>query len=262
VPAAVIVLASAEASLGQSRHAMTAAPAEPMDEALRGDPAGEIVRVVIRSYETAAISAELNARITYLPRREGDRFRKGEVIVTFDCRRIVAEHDAALAALRFQQAAYETQRELMHYRATGTLAVDQSRFETEKAEAEVRGLEAKREACTVRAPFDGRVVEKVAQVHEVAQPNQPLLRIINEERIELVMMVPSSWMSRLANGTAFTVRIDENGETHRARIVQSTGAIDPVSQSARLIGELVDPPRGIVPGMSGTARFDRREARE
>jgi RND family efflux transporter MFP subunit len=224
---------------------------------------GDGVRAVFRSYETAAIGAELNARITYLPRREGDRIRKGDLIVEFDCRKIAAEHEAAQAAHKASRAAYEAQLEMKRYHAAGTLSVDQSRFEMEKAEAEAKGLEAKRTDCRILAPFDGRVVEKMAQVHEIAQPNQPLLRIINDSRLELVLMVPSSWLPAIPDGTRFSVRIDESGEMHQARVVQSTGLIDPVSQSARLIAELVEPAASVQAGMSGTAVFAQRaEANE
>ena len=217
------------------------------------------VRVLVRSYETAAVSAEINARITRLPEREGDRFRKGDIIVEFDCRKIITEHNAAIAIFKAHQAIYDNQLQMLRYKAAGTHAVDQARFEMEKAMADVGGLEVKRSTCTVYAPFDGRVTEKAAQVHEIAQPNQPLIRIINESKLELVLMVPSAWLPRVTDAATFSVKIDETGETHDARIIQSTGLIDPVSQSARFIAELQRPASTVLPGMSGTAVFARRE---
>jgi membrane fusion protein, multidrug efflux system len=217
------------------------------------------IRVVVRSYETAALSAEINARITLLPQREGDRFKKGDIIVEFDCRKIIAEHDGALASFKAHQSVYENQQQLLRYKAAGSLAVNQALHELEKAKAEVRGLEAKRSGCQITAPFDGRVTEKSAQVHEIAQPNQPILKIINEGKMELVMMVPSNLLSKVADGTRFRVKLDENGDLHEARIVQSTGLIDPVSQSARMIAELVNTPSNVIPGMSGTAMFTNHQ---
>ena len=217
--------------------------------------AASAIRVVVRSYETAAIGSEVNARITRLPQREGDRFKKGDIIVEFDCRKIVAEHDAALAMLKAHQAAHENQRQMQRYKAAGSLAVNQAMHELDKAKADVRGLEAKRSGCQIPAPFDGRVTEKSAQMHEIAQPNQPIIKIINEGKLELVMMVPSNLLSKVAEGTRFRVKLDENGDSYEARIVQSTGLIDPVSQSARMIAELVKPAASVIPGMSGTASF-------
>lgn len=230
------------------------------NEMQTGVASGERFRVFVRSYETAAIGAEVNARITHLPQREGDRFRKGDIIVAFDCSKIIAEKAAAIAIYNAHQAIHDNQKKMQRYGAAGTLAVDQARFEMEKAMADVNGLEAKRASCTIHAPFDGRVTEKAAQVHEIAQPNQPLIRIINESKLELVLMVPSAWLARVNPGSRFLVKIDENGETHQARIVQSTGLIDPVSQSARLIAEIVNPASSVLPGMSGTAVFSRQES--
>jgi membrane fusion protein, multidrug efflux system len=243
---------------------LSAASDQPMQQRMAagsqtGAASGNSVRVFVRSYETAAISAEINARIAKLPQREGDRFRKGDLLVELDCRKIVTEHDAASAVLKAHQSVYDNQRQMLRYKAAGKHAVDQSRFELEKAKADVSGFEVKRASCMVYAPFDGRVTEKAAQIHEIAQPNQPLIKIINERKLELVIMVPSAWLPRIMGSATFPVKIDETGETHDARIVQYTGIIDPVSQSARFIAELVTPVSTVLPGMSGTAVFSHRE---
>lgn len=217
------------------------------------------LRVVVRSYETASISAEVNARITQFPPREGTRFREGDTLVAFDCTRIAAEHDAAIAMANAQKVTYANQALMLRYRAAGSQAVDKSRYELEKYRADERGLAAKRKTCSILAPFDGRVVEKIAQLHEVAQPNQPLLKIVNELKLEMVLMVPSHWLSKLVERTTFRVTLDESKEAFEARIVNATGLIDPVSQSARLIAEFVAPSATIVPGMSGTASFPQFE---
>ena len=125
-------------------------------------------------------------------------------------------------------------------------------------DAELRLSTVKIESCRIVAPFDGRVAEKMAQIHEVAQPNQPLIKIINENKIELVMMVPSSWLPEI-NGSRFPVTIDETGEVIEAHVLQKTGLIDPISQSSRVIAEIMGPTARIRPGMSGTATLVRDE---
>lgn len=215
-------------------------------------PESDSIRVIVRSFETAAIASEVNARITYLPAREGDAFRKGDVLVEFDCRRAIAEHDAAQANMRELQAAYQSQLKLLEYKSTGTVAVEQALHQFEKAQAELRLYAVKLESCRILAPFDGVVTEKVAQMHEIAQPNQPLIKILNQNRVEIVMMVPSAWLPRIT-GATFPVKIDETGQVHQARVLQSTGLIDPVSQTSRVIAELVGSGQNVLPGMSGVA---------
>ncbi len=217
-------------------------------------PADGSVRAIVRPFETAAISAEINARITYLPQREGDSFHKGDPLVEFDCRRTVAERDAAEAAMKDLSAAYESQKKLLEYKSAGTVTVEQALHQFERAEAELRVYQVRLESCRIVAPFDGVVSEKTAQVHEIAQPNQTLIKIINQKRVELVMMVPSAWLTHIGH-LPFPVVIDETGETYQARFLQTTGIIDPVSQTARVIAELVEADAAVLPGMSGTARL-------
>lgn len=236
-----------EAAPGPGERDVAAA----LDTALE-EPDAETARVVVRALQTASIGAELNARITYLPRREGDGFLKGDVLIEFDCRRIAAERDAAEAAMRGLEAAHQQQVRLLAYKSTGTASVEQALHHLEKARAELRLMNVRLESCRVLAPFDGRVIEKMAQIHEIAEPNQPLIKIINQEKLELIMLVPSARVLGIT-GAAFPVAIDETGTRHQARLIQSTGVIDPVSQSARVIAELIDPVPGILPGMSGTA---------
>lgn len=222
-------------------------------EAVHPEPTGDgMVRAIVRSVETAAIGAEVNARITVFPAREGDTFRKGDVLVEFDCRRTQAEHDAAEAAMKELKAAYESQQKLLEYKSAGTISVELALQQLEKAKAELRVFQVRMESCRILAPFDGLVSEKLVQKHEIAQPNQPLLKIVNQSKLEIVMMVPSNWLPQIA-GHTFPVTIDETNETVRARILQSTGVIDPISQTARVIAEFVEPARGVLPGMSGSA---------
>lgn len=246
-------LATDHAKGGDASVAALQDPAAGMpdtDETTSDAPAA--VRVIVRALDSAAIASEVNARITYLPRREGDAFRKGDVLVEFDCRRTAAEHDAAGAAMREAQANYHSQLKLLEYKSTGTAAVEQAFHQFEKASAEERLSAVRLESCRILAPFDGLVTEKMVQVHEIAEPNQPLIRIMNQNVIELVMMLPSAWLPAIA-GATFPVTIDETGEVHQARVVQTTGLIDPVSQSVRVIAELVHPAHSVLPGMSGSA---------
>lgn len=227
---------------------------------INGVSDGNAVRAVVRSVQNVTIGSELNSRIKAMPFRDGDAFAQGDILVQFDCARTNAEVAAALAVYNSYKTAHSNVVRMQHYQAAGSYAVDQAKFELDKSLAELQSLEAKRDTCTIVAPFKGRVVEKLAQAYEVAQPNQPLLKIVESTAQELVLMVPSHWISAAKIGSSFSVRIDETGTTYSAIVTQIGGAIDPISQSVRIIGELKAPVDGVAPGMSGTATFNFAEA--
>jgi multidrug efflux pump subunit AcrA (membrane-fusion protein) len=119
----------------------------------------------------------------------------------------------------------------------------------------VENLEAKVATCVIAAPFDGVVVERLAAAHEVVAPNQPLLRIVDTAELELQLVVPSVWLARLSAGQAFEIEIDENRRRYPARVHAVAGAVDPVSQTVRVLARFEGHPDDVAPGMSGTARF-------
>jgi membrane fusion protein, multidrug efflux system len=231
----------------------SAVPIGQVQRSTGGVATGNTFRGVVRAIETATISAELNARIIKLPYRDGDRFNRGDILVQFDCVKLDAEVEGATAAHQTHKLAHANQLQLSRYKAAGTFAVEQSRFESDKSAAELAGLKARREACSIRAPYPGRVIERTANAHEISQPNQPLMKIANDSRLELVLMVPSSWIAAMRPGAPFTFRIDETGETYPATVTHIGGSIEPVSQSVRLVGEISGQNSRVLLGMSGTA---------
>lgn len=252
---------ASEQDYRQKPAAMTTAL---LPEATAGDASGvsngSSVRAVVRSVQNVTIGSELNARIKSMPFRDGDIFAKGDVLVQFDCARTNAELAAATAVYHGHRLAYENAQQMQRYQAAGSFAVDQAKFEMEKSRAEMQGFEVKSETCTITAPFKGRVVEKLAQAFEVAQTNQPLMKIVEGSTQELVLMIPSHWLSVTKIGSKFSVRIDETAQTYTATVTQVGGAIDPISQSVRMIGEITAASEGVAPGMSGTATFAFAEA--
>lgn len=223
---------------------------------LNGVSDGNAVRAIVRSVRNVTIGSELNAKIKEMPFRDGDQFVAGDVLVQFDCTRTQAELDAAIATYNSRRVAHESSIRLLQYKAIGSLNVDQAKYEADKAAADVHNLEAKRDSCKIVAPFRGRVVEKLAHAHELAQPNQPLLKIVEDGTQEFVLMVPSNWLRKVNTGSTFKICIDETGETHDAVVTQVGGSIDPISQSIRMIAEVSAPQLSLSPGMSGTATFD------
>lgn len=218
-------------------------------------PQETTTRVIVKSEQTVAISSELNARIVAMPFREGNAFKAGATLVEFDCQRIKAELAAAVAAHKLHRNALDTVQQLHKLGSAGQYNVRQAQFEMEKSAADVDNLKAKQATCIVKAPFDGIIGERLAAAHEVVSPNQPLLRIVDIATPELHLIVPSSWLSWLTSGKPFTVTIDETGTTHKATVRNVSGAVDPVSQTVRVIARIDGAAGAVTPGMSGTARF-------
>ena len=233
-----------------------ALPADPMPAMRSAVP----IRGVVRPLHQASIGIDLPVRVEKLHVREAQSFRKGDVLVTFDCRRIEAEHAAAAATSREMRLTLKSQAYLSSRGAVGKLDVEIAQARADKAEAEAAAIAARLEQCRIVAPFDGRITELRVNEHEVPPTGQPFISLVDETRFEIDLILPSHALRGLEPGTPFTFVIDETGVAHEAHLLRIGAAIDPVSQSIKAIGGFVTPDRRIVAGMSGTAVIPGLEA--
>ncbi|WP_422678242.1 efflux RND transporter periplasmic adaptor subunit [Bosea beijingensis] len=213
------------------------------------------VRGVVRPVDQAAISSELAARITELPRKEGQSFRKGDLLAAFDCRRHQAEAQAAEAAFREARIAHESQVYLQRNQAGSRYDSETAKARADKAGAEAASLAVRLDQCRVNAPFNGRIAELGVYVHETPAPGKPFLTIIDDSALEVELIVPSAWLGWLKQGTAFAFAVDETGGSYSSHIARIGAAVDPVSQTIKVVGTLDSPDGRVMAGMSGSASF-------
>jgi len=243
------------AALTVGSLAATGAAGEP----LRPDPVevgGAVpTRGVVRAVDQAAFTSDLGTRAVRIERREGEAFKAGDLLVEFDCRKPRAEAASAEASHREMRLTLDSNLHLEKQRAIGRYEVEISKARLSKSEAEAEALKARLDQCRVLAPYDGRVAQLSINVHEIPAPGRPFLAIVGAARLEVELIVPSSWLGRLGNGARFEFTVDETGRTHVMRVARIGAAVDPVSQMIKVIAVMEAPDGSILPGMSGTAHF-------
>lgn len=216
------------------------------------------VRGLVRPLNQAAIATELAARIAEIHFREGEAFRKGDVLLVFDCERQEAELAVARAQQREMKLTFESAIYLDQKGAVGRFDVEVARVRADKAAAEVAVLESRTKQCKIIAPYDGRVAELPAHAHEIPTPGKPLISLVDETTFEIELIVPSYWLRTIVVDTGFKFSVDELDATFTGKLVRIGAAVDPVSQTVKLIGTFTERPEKVLSGMSGSAHFDKR----
>lgn len=220
------------------------------------------VRALIEPRAEAILSSDIGGRILELPVDEGERFAKGDLLVAFDCSFHQAELRAARAELTRAQRTLANKQQLARLNSVGQLEVALAQADVARASARVQSRQLYVDRCRLAAPYDGRVVEQPVNAYETVGKDQELMSVVAEGELKVRLIVPSRWLAWLETGQRFELTIDETGGTHAAKVTTIGARIDPVSQTLPLQGELIergaDAPR-LLPGMSGTARFDPPE---
>lgn len=212
---------------------------------------GQELRAQLSPRDFTTLAAEIGAKVEKVNAREGERFKKGETLIAFDCSIQRAQMAEARAALSAADKTVAVNGRLLELQTIGKLENDVAQAERDKARAKVDASGAVLGKCTVPAPFDGRVVEQKVRAQQYVQPGQALLDILDDSVLELDFVVPSKWLVWLKPGHVFQVAMDETAKTYPVKLTRTAARIDPVSQSVRVTGAIGGHFPELAAGMSG-----------
>lgn len=221
-------------------------PANPTDLHLRAQ---------LKARQSTLISSEISARISQLKLHDGERFAAGQVLVGFHCNLEEAQLTKSQATLGKKLKTYEVNQQLEARRSIGALELAVSKAEAEEANADVRITQAMLDRCVIHAPFAGKVAEVIARPYQSVRPGDPLLEILDDKDLEVEFMAPSRSMPNLTTGKRFRVTLDEVAKSYQAEITRIGGKVDPVSQTIKVYGRIIDKADELLPGMSGAIEF-------
>jgi RND family efflux transporter MFP subunit len=132
----------------------------------------------------ASVSSKGTGVLVYLGVVEGDKVKKGQIIARLDDRDIVAQLDEAKSSLQLYKAQmneiqnnFNREKELFSRGLSSQQTLDQAESAYKSllanidiAEARIRAAEVALENMIIRAPFDGTVLTKNAEVGEIVAP--------------------------------------------------------------------------------------------
>jgi len=158
------------------------------------------------------------ARIVEMPRAAGDAVRPGDVLVRFempgsaaDVQKQQAEAARARAAVDQARAAQQRATDLFERGVAARREVEESRRAAADAEAAVAQADAALAAArtlagraVVRATFAGIVAARQHNPGDLVEPSttDPVLRVIDPHRLEVIVSVPLADVTRVRVGAA------------------------------------------------------------
>jgi RND family efflux transporter MFP subunit len=244
----------------------------------------------VRAVLSAQLSSQVMGTITRVNVHEGDRVKRGEVLVSIDEAQQQAVYSGAKAGLQASQesiaaadadyslAESTMKRYQMLYDKKSVSPQEYDEMKTHLAAAQARrdaahagatqaeaGVSQAGTAMSftkVRAPFDGMVVAKLAEPGSMAAPGVPLLTIESPNNFRLEVQVDESKIGSVKLGADVPVVIDSLGnQSISGKVVQIVPAADP---SSRTFTVKIDLPSNsqMRTGLFGRARFPQgqREA--
>ena len=183
------------------------------------------------------------ARIVEMPRAVGDRVRRGDLLVRFEIptaaaevQRQEAEVSRSQAAIDNARAALTRARELFERGVAARKEVEDATRGVADAEAALAQARASLGAsralasrAIVRATFDGVIARRLHNPGDLAEPSasDPVLRVVDPNRIEVVASIPLADGSRIQVGApAHLAPAPSNAAEARLTVTSRPAAVE------------------------------------
>ena len=199
------------------------------------------------------------ARIAEMPKAEGDAVRAGDLLVRFEIPTLPADVSAKEAAIGQATARVEAAKAnlarlsgLVDKGVAAPREVEEARRAQADAEAELEQARSAAAAArtlagraTVRATFPGVVAKRWHNPGDIveAAASDPVLRIVNPAKLEVVAAVPVSDVSRIERGRAARIHVPGNDTAEQARVLMRPAQVDPSSAAANVRLSFANPTR-------------------
>jgi membrane fusion protein, multidrug efflux system len=227
---------------------MSPPSATPVPEALG-------VRVLLTPELETVLVAQMVGRITELNASLGSRVNKGQVVVSFDCSENTAKLKMSEAELASARDSYDNKLRLKGLDAAGDVEVSLAAAQVDRAKGQIEMTKAQIQGCTVLAPFSGSVSKLNVKPHQGVSLGQQLFEMVSDGTPRLRLNVPSKWMRTLKIGNTFSLTIEETGKSYKGNVAAINTRVDPIAQTIEIEGRVLGKAQGLLPGMSGIARF-------
>lgn len=254
IATAGLVIAALAVASGCGRHEAELAPASLEPVTVHTTPVEQVttsqpieVRGTVHAGRESYVSSRVTGPVTAVFVDAGTPVRKDQRLLQIQpaaSEGQLAQASGALsqaeAALALAERNYRRYQALHEQGAASDLELDMARMEYERAqgattqaEGAVRAASTVADESLVRAPFDGRVVDTLVEVGDLAAPGRPLVRVQSTAGQQIWLIVRESDIGRLEAGQQLAVSIDARPDlgTIEGRVEEIVPSADPATHT-------------------------------
>lgn len=203
-------------------------------------------RVVIR--------AELKGKIAAIKVREGQRVKKGELLAQIEMKDRGAKLTEAKALVKQRQIEFDASSRLRSkgFRAETKYAAAEAALDG--AKAAVKRVQVEIANTRIRAPFDGIIDSRPANIGDYVEGGKPILEIVDEDPFLVVAQIPENQVEQLRSGMPARATL-ATGVTVEGVLRFVSATADPQTRTFRAELEVANPAHNLRDGMTAELRI-------
>ncbi|RMX08623.1 efflux RND transporter periplasmic adaptor subunit [Corticibacter populi] len=202
------------------------------------------------SRQSTSLRPESSGRVQAIHFRDGQRVRKGQLLLQLDDRLERAQLQQAQAELNLARANHQRNRELVEQGFISQRALDESAANLQVSEARLALAQTAVERLRLLAPFDA--IAGIGNVHvgDYLREGDELVNLQDMDVLFVDFRLPERLMGALREGQTTRLMVDAlPGESFEAQVMAIDPLVDVQGRSVALRASLPNPRHRLRPGM-------------
>jgi membrane fusion protein, multidrug efflux system len=211
----------------------------------------------LRSRQGVTLRPEVSGRIAAIGFQDGQRVRRGQLLVQLDDTLQKAQVQQAEAQAAIARTTLARNRELLAQSFVSQSAVDQAAAALEVAQAQVALAQAQLARMRVLAPFDGVAGIRLVNLGDYVKDGADLVQVEDSAQVLVDYRLPERYLARVRPGLPVAVSIDAlPGQTFEARIEALDSQLDTDGRTLLVRARLDNRDGRLKSGMFARARTE------
>jgi membrane fusion protein (multidrug efflux system) len=188
----------------------------------------------LRSFQGVMLRPEVGGRVSQVLFKDGQKVKKGQVLVQFDDQLPAAQLAQSKAELSIAQANHTRNQELVSQNFISKRSLDESDAALQVAQAKLALAQATLQRLKVLAPFDGTAGLRQINVGDYLKDGADMVNVEDIEAVLLDFRLPERFQAKIKPGQKAQVTMDALPGRKFTAFVQ---AIDPlIDANGRSVG--------------------------
>ncbi|MBT3344468.1 MAG: efflux RND transporter periplasmic adaptor subunit [Gemmatimonadetes bacterium] len=197
------------------------------------------------------VASQTDGIVVGRAKEAGQTVRRNEAIYRLDNDQLRAGLIAALADVKLHRFRQEQSAQLLAQNAISEDAALETEVELDRARSQLQDLQSRLDDLTIRAPFDGHIVEPLVELGQWVNRGDGVVRVVSTDTVRVYVNVPERHVSQLQLGQEVDVVIGALGTdiiTARIVAILAQGYAD--SHTFPVVVEFLNPTGRIRAGMA------------
>ena len=214
------------------------------------------VRGSVTSDKNVTMSARVPAVVERVLVQEGDRVKKGQVLLVQDAETVRRSMDELKTSLELATTRFEKQKNLWDKKIGTEIQFLEVKSNKESLERRIASAQAQLADYTIRAPFSGSIDDVIIKQGETAQTGMPLLQLVSLEDMFITADVSESYLGKFEVGDSVKVTFLSLNQSLNSKINAIGEVINPNNRTFTIEVKLPGDAKLLRPNLLAVLRIE------